>query len=102
MPGSLMGTRLRAHWRPPGNTAGVPASNTALCCRRAPLRIPAPRTGMTMWRRVAIACGVFVLVAAGLVWLGHVPLSSDHLRRRIVTSLGRTFQSKVDLDAVEL
>jgi hypothetical protein len=55
-----------------------------------------------MWRRLAIACGVLALVAAGLVWLAHIPLSSDMLRRRIVTSLGRTFQSKVDLDAVEL
>jgi hypothetical protein len=56
---------------------------------------------MRIWRRIAIAAGLFALVAAGLVWLAHIPLSSEHLRRRIVTSLGNTFQSKVDLDAVE-
>src|SRR5688572_24785796 len=56
---------------------------------------------MTMWRRVAIACGLLVLAAGGLIWLGHLPLSSEHLRRRIVNSLANTFQSKVDLDSVE-
>jgi hypothetical protein len=56
---------------------------------------------MKIWRRLAIAAGLFLLVAAGLVWLAHIPLSSEHLRRRIVSSLGRTFQSRVDLDAVE-
>ncbi len=54
-----------------------------------------------MWRRAAIACGLLALAAAGLIWLGHVPLSSEHLRRRIVNSLGSTFQSKVELDSVE-
>lgn len=55
---------------------------------------------MTIWRGVAIAAGIVALTTAGLLWLAYIPLSSDHLRRRIVTSLGHTFQSKVDLDAV--
>ena len=56
---------------------------------------------MRIWRRLAIAAAVLTLVAAGLIWLAHIPLSSENLRRRIVNSLSNTFQSKVDLDAVE-
>ena len=42
------------------------------------------------------------MVVAGLAWLAHIPLSSQRLRNSIVNSLGRTFQSKVELDSVEL
>jgi hypothetical protein len=57
---------------------------------------------MRFWRWAAIVAGLLVLVGAGLFWLAHIPLSSERLRRNIVASLGRTFQSKVELDAVEL
>jgi len=57
---------------------------------------------MRFWRRVAIAVGILALVVAGLAWLAHIPLSSERLRSSIVNSLGRTFQSKVELDSVEL
>ena len=56
---------------------------------------------MRMLRRAAIAAGLLALVAVGLLWLAHIPLSSETLRRRIVTSLGNIFESKVELDSVE-
>ncbi len=55
------------------------------------------------WRLSALAVAVIMVlgVAAG-VWFWRVPVSSEQLRRRIVTSLSTSLQSKVELASVEL
>ena len=54
------------------------------------------------WRLSVIAAVIIVLGVAAGVWFWRVPVSSEQLRRRIVTSLSTSLRSKVELASVEL